>query len=175
MTVAYFPRALAIKSKGTVQLRSRNNNDFSLRYPDIVRGLAGLPDETVIDGEVVAVDESGRPSFNLLQNYSSSRLPLFYYVFDVLILSGQDIMSRLLSARRELLQKRVLPRLSEPIRYSPELKATLADLVKSVRAQGLEGIVAKRPGSGYEPGQRSGAWQKMRINKGQEFVIAGSR
>ena len=79
-----------------------------------------------------------------------------------------------LSARRDMLERRILPKLGEPIRYSPELQASLADLIASVRAQGLEGLVAKRRDSCYEPGQRSGEWQKMRINKGQEFVIAGS-
>src|ERR1700674_1264319 len=78
-----------------------------------------------------------------------------------------------LSARRDLLDRYILSKLSEPIRESPELRAGLKDLVASVRAQGFEGLVAKRRDSRYEPGQRSGAWQKMRINKGQEFVIAG--
>ena len=122
---------------------------------------------------MVALDESGRPSFNILQNYGSSKAPILYYVFDVLVLAGRDVMGMPLSARRDMLERRILPKLGEPIRYSPELKASLADLVASVRAQGLEGLVAKRRDSRYEPGQRSGAWQKMRINKGQEFVIAG--
>ena len=78
-----------------------------------------------------------------------------------------------LRARRDLLDRHVLSKLGEPIRESPELRASLKDLVASVRAQGFEGLVAKRRDSRYEPGQRSGAWQKMRINKGQEFVIAG--
>ena len=63
--------------------------------------------------------------------------------------------------------------MAEPIRYSPVLQASLTDLVESVKAQCLEGLVAKRNDSKYEPGLRSGAWQKMRINWGQEFVIAG--
>jgi ATP-dependent DNA ligase len=75
--------------------------------------------------------------------------------------------------RRVLLEKHILPLLMEPIRYSPELQATLPDLIHSVKAQGLEGLVAKRRSSQYQPGLRSGAWQKMRINRGQEFVIAG--
>src|SRR5436309_7705155 len=79
-------RALSIKTAAGVQFRSRNDNDFSLRYPAICKSLASLPDETVIDGEVVAVDESGRPSFNILQNYGSSKAPILYYVFDVLVL-----------------------------------------------------------------------------------------
>jgi hypothetical protein len=85
-------RALAINSAGRVQLRSRNDNDFSVRYPAIIKALASLPSETVIDGEVVALDESGRPSFNILQNYGSSKGPILYYVFDVLVLAGWDVM-----------------------------------------------------------------------------------
>ena len=77
--------------------------------------------------------------------------------------------------RRELLEKHALPALDEPIRYSPVLQASLADLIHSVKAQGLEGLVGKNRNSRYEPGQRSGAWQKKRVNQGHEFVIAGLR
>lgn len=80
-------RALAIKAGGKVQLRSRNDNDFTARYGGIAKALTPLPDETVIDGEVVALDASGKPSFNTLQNYGSGVAPLHFYVFDVLILS----------------------------------------------------------------------------------------
>ena len=93
-------RALAIKSGGTVQLRSRNDNDFSVRYSGIARALASMPDETVIDGEVVALDESGKPSFNALQNYASAGTTLNFYVFDVLVLKGQDAMVEPLVNRR---------------------------------------------------------------------------
>ena len=91
----------------------------------------------------------------------------------LLVLNGKDVMREPLAKRRELLETRVLPTLSEPVRFSPELKASLQDLVQSVRAQGLEGIVAKRRDSEYEPGLRSGAWRKMRVHQGHEFVIAG--
>ncbi len=166
-------RAVAVKSGGRVQLRSRNDNDFSVRYADIVDALAKLPDETVVDGEVVAVDESGRPSFNALQNYSSGTATLYFYIFDILILGGRDVMGEPLTKRRDLLDRRVFPKLSEPIRSSPLLEASLTDLIQSVKAQALEGLVAKRADSKYESGQRSGAWMKMRVNQGQELVIAG--
>jgi DNA ligase D-like protein (predicted ligase) len=166
-------RALAIKSGGKLQLRSRNDNDFSSRYSEIARALHALPDETAIDGEVVALDENGRPSFNLLQNYVSTKTFLVYYVFDALVIAGRDIMREPLATRRELLEELILPKLDEPIRYSQELKSDLRSLMEAVKAQGLEGLIAKRRGSRYESGQRSGAWQKMRVNRGQEFVIGG--
>src|SRR5918993_634836 len=71
-------RAVAFKTGGKVHLRSRNDHDFNVRYPMVVRGLAKLPDETVIDGELVALDDEGRPSFNALQNYGSSNTPIIY-------------------------------------------------------------------------------------------------
>jgi len=166
-------RALAIKSGGKVQLRSRNDNDFNSRYPGIVKALTSMPDETVIDGEVVALDEEGRPSFNYLQNHGSAGIPLHFFIFDLLILNSRDVMSEPLMKRRELIEQHVLPKLADPIRYSPIFEASLPDLIRSVKAQGLEGLVAKRRDSRYEPGLRSGAWQKMRVNRRQEFVIAG--
>lgn len=167
-------RAIAFKTDGKVQLRSRNNKDFNSKYREVVTALAAMPEDTVIDGEVVALDQSGRPSFNALQNYGAgSGVVIVYYVFDLLVLEGRDVTSEPLGRRRELLEREVLSRLDEPIRQSPTLDASLADLIRSVKAQGLEGLVAKRIDSRYEPGLRSGAWQKMRVNRGQEFVIGG--
>jgi len=165
-------RAIAFKTGGKVYLRSRNDNSFNDRYPAVVRGLATMPNETVIDGELLALDEDGRPSFNALQNYASSTL-VIYYVFDVMVLSGRDLTARTLEERREHLERTVLPTLAETVRYAGELQATLRELIHSVKTQGLEGLVAKRRDSRYESGQRSGAWLKMRVNRGQEFVIGG--
>ena len=165
-------RALAIKSGGKVQLRSRNDNDFSVRYSSITKALAPMPDETVIDGEVVALDEEGRPSFNRLQNYSAGT-PVHYFIFDLLVLKGKDVMGEPLETRRALLEEHIFPKMDAPIRYSPALQGSLKDLIRSVKAQALEGLVAKRRDSKYEPGLRTGAWQKMRVNQGQEFVIGG--
>jgi bifunctional non-homologous end joining protein LigD len=166
-------RAIAFKSDNRIHLRSRNDNDFTQRYPAVLKGLARLPNETVIDGEVVAMGEDGRPSFNALQNSIGSQAPIVYYVFDVLVLAGRDVTSAPLTTRRALLEQKVLPTLTEPVRYTGILEASLRDLIHAVKTQGFEGLVAKRRNSRYEPGQRSGAWMKMRINRGQEFVIGG--
>jgi bifunctional non-homologous end joining protein LigD len=166
-------RAIAFKTGGRVSLRSRNNNDFNLRYPTVVQGLAKLPDETVIDGEVVALGDDGRPSFHALQNFGSGQATIVYYIFDVLVLAGRDVTGEALAARRELLERKVVPTLAEPVRYASEIDASLRDLIHAVKAQGFEGLVAKRRNSRYESGLRTGAWQKMRINRGQELVIGG--
>ena len=165
-------RAIAFKTGGILHLRSRNDNDFTSRYPAVLRGLAKLPSETVIDGELVALDGDGRPSFNALQNFDA-RTPVHDYIFDVMVLAGRDVTGQTLEVRRRLLEQKVAPTLTEPVRYTGALTASLRDLIHSVKAQGLEGLVAKRRASRYEPGQRSGAWQKMRVNRGQEFVIGG--
>lgn len=165
-------RAIAFKSGGRLHLRSRNDNDFSGRYPSVMRGLARLPDETVIDGEIVALDEHGRPSFNALQN-SVPGTSVQFYVFDVMVLSGRDVSTEPLESRRRLLVQKIVPALDEPVRYAGALEASLRDLIHSVKAHGFEGLVAKRRTSRYEPGLRSGAWMKMRVNRGQEFVIGG--
>ena len=166
-------RAIAFKQNGAVQLRSRNDHSFNGRYPAVVKALGKLPEDTVIDGEIVAFDQEGRPSFNALQNYGSSPAPVVYYVFDVMVLGGEDVKREPLERRRQLLVERVLPKLPEPVRYSAPLDADLPVLIQSVKVHGFEGLVAKRRASVYEPGLRSGAWRKMRVNRGQEFVIGG--
>jgi DNA ligase D-like protein (predicted ligase) len=166
-------RALGIKSSGRVRLMSRNGNDFSARYPSVTRALPKLPEDTVVDGEIVALDETGRPSFNVLQNYNHADTPLQFYVFDLLHLAGKNLRDRALDERRELLRARVMPRMPVEILFSETLEATTGQVVAAVKKQGLEGVIAKRRASVYEPGRRSGAWVKMRINKGQELVIGG--
>jgi bifunctional non-homologous end joining protein LigD len=120
---------------------------------------------------LIALGEDGRPSFNALQNGASSHTPILYYLFDVMVLGGRSVKAETLETRRTLLERHVLPKLSEPARYTGELQVSLRDLIHSVKAQGLEGLVAKRRDSHHEPGRRSGAWMKMRVNRGLEFVI----
>ena len=89
------------------------------------------------------------------------------------ILSGRDLRAEPLDIRRKLLEEKVLPLLSDPIRRTPALEGSLNDLIEAVRGLGLEGLVAKGRDSRYEAGARSGVWAKMRVNDGQEFVIGG--
>jgi bifunctional non-homologous end joining protein LigD len=166
-------RALGIKSAGRVRLLSRNGNDFSARFPSIANALSKLPDDSIIDGEIVALDETGRPSFSVLQNYNHADTPLQFYTFDLLHLVRKSLRDRPLDDRRELLRTKVMPRMQGEVLFSETLDATAAEIVAAVRKQGLEGVIAKRRDGLYEPGRRSGAWVKMRINKGQELVIGG--
>jgi bifunctional non-homologous end joining protein LigD len=167
-------RALGIRGSGQARVMSRNGNDFSLRFSAVARALAKLPEDTIIDGEVVALGEDGVPSFNVLQNYNRASSPLQYYVFDLLHLRGKSLRDRPLDERRKLLRSEVLPRLTaEIVLMSESLDATAAEVAAAVKKQGLEGVIAKCRSSRYEPGRRSGAWVKMRLNKGQELVIGG--
>jgi ATP-dependent DNA ligase len=111
-------RAIAVKSGGKVQLRSRNDKDFSARYPGIVKALVAMPDETVMDGEVVALDEQGRPCFSRLQHHNPGA-SLHFFIFDLMILKGRDVMAEPLVKRRALIEKHVPPTLADTIRYSP--------------------------------------------------------
>jgi len=166
-------RALAIKTAGQLELRSRNNKDFNTRFPAIAGALRTLPEETILDGEIVALDTSGRPSFHALQNYGSSKAPIYFYAFDLLMFAGRDLRPEPLDKRRELLRTKILSKLADPIRYSPSFTSDLDQLIQSVREHKLEGVIAKRRDSRYETGERSGAWLKMRANQQEDFVIGG--
>ncbi len=166
-------RALGLKTDGRAQVLSRNGRDFTARFASIARALEALPGETVIDGEIIAYDAEGRPSFSVLQNRLTDKPQLHFYAFDLLVLGGKDLTQEPLDKRRELLRRKVMPLFSDSIRYSETLEASADEVIDAVRRQGLEGVVAKRRDSPYQPGKRSGAWQKLRINKVREFVIGG--
>ena len=166
-------RGLAIKTGGRCKLLSRNGKDLSSRFPEISSALQPLPDDTMIDGEIVALSAAGRPSFSLLQNSRGRDQTIAFYAFDLLLLTGEDLKGSPLMARREMLRTKLLPQLAEPIRLSESFEVPAVELVRVIRESGLEGVIAKRRDSLYEPGRRSGAWRKMRVNRGQEFVIGG--
>jgi ATP-dependent DNA ligase len=165
-------RAVAVKAGGKVTLFSRNHKPFTKRFPLIVEGLADLPDETVIDGEIVALDVAGRPDFNLLQNFRDAASRIVYYVFDVLVYQNRDLTHLPLNERRELMFSALKLR-SNRVFASEFFEVSAQIMLQSAREQGLEGIVGKRRDSLYEPGTRSKYWVKYRLNLGQEFVIGG--
>jgi len=126
-------RAIGARVSGEPRLWSRNGNDFRKNYPSITEALRNLPYETVVDGEIVALDEAGMPSFNALQNRGSSLGQLVFYLFDVLVLNGLDLRSEPLEARRKVLSEKVLPTLTDPMRLSAELPGPLDVLIHSAR------------------------------------------
>ncbi len=165
-------RCLIGKNGHGVKLWSRRGNLFNEDFPGLVRACAALPEDTVVDGEVVALDEHGRMSFNLLQHRRSQASALRYYAFDLLIYKGHSVMGLEIPARRNLLA-RALAKDGGDLQLMQRFDAEPAELIRAAKKLGFEGIVAKRQDSLYEPGKRSGAWLKYRINQGQEFVIGG--
>ena len=138
-------RAVAFKTSSKVHFRSRNDKDFSAKYPAIAKALASMPDETVIDGEIVAL-EAGRPSFNALQNHGAATGQIFFYVFDIMVAAGEDVMARPLEARREILRCRVLSQLADPIRESPVLEAHPTGINSLSESAGAGGPGCQAPG-----------------------------
>ncbi len=165
-------RALAIKNKGAAQLFSRRSNPLGSRFPEITGAVAALEDGLILDGEIVALDEQGRPSFHLIQNRGSKKAPLVFYAFDILAYRGRDLRQLPLTQRRAVLEN-LMSGAREPLRLSVTLEAEPADLIAAAREQALEGVIAKRADSLYEAGERTGAWIKVKLNQGQELVIGG--
>jgi bifunctional non-homologous end joining protein LigD len=165
-------RVLAVKHGGRVSLLSRRNNALTQDFPEVAAAFESVDDETVIDGEIVALDETGRPAFNKLQNRRLDRSGIVFYAFDLLIWRGKQIAHQPLQQRREFLNA-ALANITDPVRLSGSLHASAEDLLQAARKLNLEGLVAKRLDSRYEPGKRSGAWVKVKINLDQELVIGG--
>ena len=164
-------RAIAVKSDATVNLFSRTKKSFNGKFPCVRDALADLPSGTVVDGEVVAIDETGRPNFNLLQSFRTSANQIQYYVFDLICLRNRDTTKLPLIERRKLLK--TVSFKDKRIKIIDFVEAGPDELLRAVREQKLEGIVGKRKDSLYEPGKRTGAWIKNRVNRRQEFVVGG--
>ena len=161
-------RALAYVEDGAVSLVTRNGNDVTARWPELAGLAEAVGRDALLDGEVVAFDdERGLPSFQALQRGGSA----VYMAFDLLSLDGEDLMPLPYLERRERLASLGLAgeRWQTPAHHIGDGEAFLA----SSREQGLEGIVAKRVNSRYEPGKRTGAWIKVKNTARQELVIGG--
>jgi DNA ligase D-like protein (predicted ligase) len=166
-------RAIGFVDGSLAMLHSISGLDYSSEFRHITFALKNLNQgNLVLDGEIVALDDKGRASFQELQNRKSSKRPIVYYAFDVLHWRGRDTMNLAFAERRRLLDE-IGSHFEDPLRLNPLFRTELAPLVQQVRALGLEGIVAKRADSVYIPGRESDAWQKHRFNQEGEFVIGG--
>jgi bifunctional non-homologous end joining protein LigD len=167
-------RAIAVINGGEIELWSRNHKPLTDDYPEVVEALRAVRCATaVIDGEIVALDEKGHSRFQLLQQRGMMRRPpIVYYVFDLLHHDGRSLLRTPIEERQMALEVLVGKR-SRTLRFSPVFDAEPKALLEAVRQQGLEGIIAKQPGSLYEPDRRAGTWLKCKVHGEQEFVIGG--
>jgi len=175
-------RAIAAVRGGHVTLTSRNGNDLTDQYPELVELGDRVGVNAVLDGEIVAVDDRGRPDFGLLQNRmgltrkrdveaARRSTPVRYLVFDVLEADGHDLTSVPYERRREALVTVVETGMS--VAVPPAVDGDLEAAMAASRERGLEGVVAKRRNSGYAEGRRSEAWVKLKHHATQEVVVGG--
>jgi bifunctional non-homologous end joining protein LigD len=168
-------RLIAVKNREKVSLISRNENELATRFAEAASDIKALPiEDCVIDGEVVALDEKGGSSFQLLQSHEMEgrRAPIYYYVFDLLQAVGKSLIGLPVERRKELLSW-LCKDAGGSIRFSGEIGGDPVALLREVKQLGLEGVIGKQRGSVYEPGRRSGAWIKLKCVNEQEFVIGG--
>ncbi|MGB8888309.1 MAG: non-homologous end-joining DNA ligase [Candidatus Korobacteraceae bacterium] len=176
-------RAIAYLDGKSVRLVSRNQNDLTAAYPELHAIPGHVRARTaILDGEIVALDEQGRPSFSLMQQRTGvgqggrrirrtrDDIPVVYYVFDVLYLDGYDVTQVELEKRKQLLASILIT--DDLVRYSDHYVGNGTALFEAAAQRGLEGIVAKRRHSCYVQ-KRSSEWLKLKIVKRQECVIGG--
>jgi len=175
-------RAVAFLEGGRVRLVSRNQNDLTAQFPE----LGALPQfvraqRAILDGEIVALDDQGRPSFSLMQQRTGFHpgkrrqarregVPVIYYAFDLLYLDGLDLRRVALEQRKLLLQEKIIA--GKVVQFSDHYAEKGLDLFEAAKKRGLEGIVAKKRSSAYEE-MRSTNWLKIKITQRQECVIGG--
>ena len=175
-------RAVAFVEGESVRLVSRTQNDLTAQFSELGRMPEFLKAErAIVDGEVVALDEEGRPSFSLMQQRTGFQagkrrqprregVPVVYYAFDLLYLDGIDLRRVALEQRKQLLQERI--KAGNILYFSDHYPEKGLDLFEAARQRGLEGIVAKKRSGAYEE-KRSRDWLKIKITRRQECVIGG--
>lgn len=176
-------RAIAIVTGGRVRLLSRRGLDMTPQYPSVAEELAGQPEQSlVLDGEIVALDERGVPSFALLQRrigltraadiqHAENAVPVVYYAFDLLYAGGWDVCAAPLWQRKTLLATILVP--TDHVRLLEHFEEDGEEAFEAAVALGFEGVVAKRRDSVYEAGRRSRAWLKVKSTSEAEFVVGG--
>lgn len=165
-------RAIAAKQKGKVELYSRNGLDFATKYPEITEAIHSLKDNVVFDGEIVAVDQEGKPHFEWLQQWHAKKEGVLgYFIFDLLWYNGRNVQTMPLIERKKLLAS-LVPKRSR-LQVSDHVLKDGTKLFAAAQKRGLEGIVAKRADSPYAPGVRGQAWLKIKTHLRQETIICG--
>jgi bifunctional non-homologous end joining protein LigD len=167
-------RALALRGGNQTRILSRNQKDLGNKFQIIADSIGKLAvQDVVIDGEIVALDDKGRSSFQLLQGFDMGmvRPPIVFYAFDLLQLNGKDLRGLAIEERKAKLAA-LLKRPSADIRYSPSFTQNVDELLSRVRELSLEGLIGKRAGSKYDS-RRSGAWIKIKLYQQGSFVIGG--
>jgi bifunctional non-homologous end joining protein LigD len=168
-------RAIALCGGSETRILSRNQKDLGGKFPEVKDSIATLDiQEAIIDGEIVALDEEGRSSFQLLQSFDMGpeRPPIVFYAFDLLHLNGENLQNLPIEERKAKLEE-LLKKPLGVIRYSASFVKDIEELLDRAQSLGLEGLIGKRAGSRYEPGKRGGAWIKIKLHLEQEFVIGG--
>ena len=165
-------RTIAEVEAGSVKLYSRNNLSFTTRFAPIANALASTSHDAVYDGEVVVLDERGRSSFQLLQNFNETGAgDIHYFIFDLLYLDGRDLRNLPLIERKSILQT-VIP--DHPLlHYSDHVEESGKAFFDVLREQNLEGMIAKRKESRYQTGKRTRDWLKIKTSLRQEAIICG--
>lgn len=165
-------RAVAFLEESRVELKSRNDKNFSDKFYPIYDALKSLNLKAILDGEIVVVNENGQANFSKLQNWrSEADGELIYYVFDILWYEGHDLKGLPLIERRKILET-ILPNQSQ-IQLSHTFDTSGIEFLAAAKRMGLEGIMAKRKNSLYHVNNRSADWLKIKANKKQEVVIGG--
>jgi bifunctional non-homologous end joining protein LigD len=164
----------AFDSAGKAHLWSRNGLSLEAKFPAIANAVSKLKlRSTVLDGEVVAVDENGIPRFQLLQRFQKQpTAPTLYYVFDLLWYKGDDLTQKPVLERRKVLERVLKP--AAGIQLGSCIEAEGKALFELTKEKGMEGVIAKRKDSLYRPGKRTSDWLKIKARLQQEFVVGGS-
>ena len=168
-------RALTVSTAGRIEIFSRTGRNVTGDFPDIARAVGQIPVATfVIDGEIVALDQHGRPSFQLLQKHKQTGGGgnLYYYLFDLINLENHSFMELPLVERKQRLKK-LLDATEEPLRFSAAFQGSTEALLEHARKNRIEGIIGKQADSVYQPGHRGKSWVKIKIVCEQEFIVGG--
>jgi bifunctional non-homologous end joining protein LigD len=161
-------RIIAFKNKKIVKLKSRSDLDYTKKYPSIAISLAELDNDFILDGEVVVLNSEGRPDFDALQKFNGQQNGAYYYAFDLVWLDGKDMMKLPLFERKEMLRRLIADK--PLIRFSDHFENGIR-LFNQIQSLKLEGIIAKKKDSHYQPDKRGTDWLKIPTAIKQEFVI----